>query len=350
MPASVEYTDIRLMRGSHSKVSSWKPNPGEPVFDLDNYILSVGDGATIGGVPINAMTSKIVKNIYDLNYSTTIGRFFISEGMVNQPLEVNAADIAVLEVLSSDVGGFNLFQQLYILTGDMSGHIFTRISETQGQTWSDWNQISGINLNNNTGTGTSPGDTNLNNYVLTSQIYIENMVNGPDGSIGANGILITYRPNELSNYIYQILYIVSGTLQGKIYYRFSVNKNLNFESPGYSWVLLDLRSISTTPTPNFIPRANVNGKINIGWLETTSELNTDSENILVTAKAVYNLNDNKSDKNHTHTLESIESAPDANVYNNSKVWDNGAITHIYMSTTSPSQSDGKDGDIWFQYV
>lgn len=349
MPASVEYTDIRLMRGTHTKVASWKPNPGEPVYDLDNYILSVGDGATIGGVPINAMTSKIIKNTYDLNYSNIIGRFFISEGMINQPTTIKSNDVAILEVLSSEVGGFNLFQKLHIISGKMSGYLYTRTSTTQGQTWSEWQQAFGSSLNKS-GTGTTPGDTNLNNYILTSQVFVQNMTNGPSGSTGDDGILITYRPNEKSNYIYQILYIVSGSLQGKIYYRFSVNKNRNFNSPGYSWVLLDLRSISTTPTPNYIPRANSSGKLNHGWLNVSSSISTNSDDTLATSKAIYSLNQAKANKTHKHTLADLSSTSNANIYNKSKLWDNGAITHIFMSTTSPSQSDGKDGDVWFQYV
>lgn len=349
MPASLNYTDIRIMRGTHEKTSAWKPNPGEPLFDLDNGILTIGDGSTVGGVPINNMTSIAVSSRYNLNSSTTIGRYFIENGILNGPEFIEEDSICILEVRSSDVNGSFIFQTLYVISGSHSGHIYSRTSETQGKEWNKWISVSEFSFTNN-GTGTFENDTNVNNYINTSQVYIENIVNGPEYSENSNGILITYRPNKDSEEIYQILYITTGSLAGKVYYRFSNTKNKSFNTPGYNWILLDYQSISTKSTPNFIPRAKSDGKIDIGWLNVSDSININDSNTLATSAAVYKISGDKAPAIHTHTLDDIAKATGANVYSTSNKWDNGAITHIFMSTSRPSAVDGKNGDIWFQYV
>lgn len=335
MPANVEYTDIRLMRGSHAKVASWIPNPGEPIYDLDNYILSIGDGTTISGIPINAMTSQIMSGIVDLNYMTTIGRYFISTGLSSQPSSVPGESQAILEVLSSAVGGTSIFQILYVINGKNANIIYSRSSETQGASWGSWTAVTGSSFTTS-GTGAAAGDTNLNNYTLSSQVYVTNMTNGPDQTAGANGILITYRPDESSPYVYQILYVTTGAQAGHVYYRYSTTKNASFDAPGYNWVFLDIRTISVYPTANYIPRANSAGKLDTGWLYTSDEIGFANSSYVATARAVYNLNVAKANAYHTHPYTQISGLG------------NAATRDITFSGGGPW--GGKDGDIWFQYI
>lgn len=348
MPASLDYTDIRFMRGTHEKVVTWKVNPGEPIFDLDNNILAVGDGSTLGGIPINAMTSSTIGGITDVNNITTLGRYFL-EGIKNGPDVVDEDSQSILEVVSSGIGGAYIYQKLFVIGGTKGGHIYARSSITQGQTWGKWIIVSEFTLSS-TNTGTTEGDSNLNNYIYTSQVYVQNISNGPSGSAGDDGILITYSPYNGANQIYQILYMVSGSLSGKVYYRYSNTKNKTFTTPGYNWTLLDYRSISITPTANFIPRANSSGKLDTGWLNTSSSTTSSSTTTLATSAAVKAVADAKANESHTHTLKDISKASNANVYSSSTSWDNGAITHVFQSTGQPSSSTGKNGDIWFQYI
>ena len=348
MPANLDYTDIRFMRGTYEKVSTWKANPGEPIVDLDNYILAIGDGTTLGGIPINAMTSTTISGTADLDNITTLGRYFL-EGISNGPNNIDPATKAVLEVVSSAIGGSFIYQKLFIISGAKGGHIYARSSITQGKTWGKWISVSEFTLNRSN-TGTSDGDNNLNNYIFMSQVYVQNISNGPDGSAGEDGILITYSPYDGANQIHQILYMVSGSIAGNIYYRFSTTKNKTFTAPGYPWTILDFKSFSVTPTPNYIPRANASGKIDTGWLNTSNSTTSSSTTTLATSAAVKAVADGKANKSHTHTLADISKTSNANIYSNSTSWDNGAITHIFQSTGQPPSSSGKNGDVWFQYI
>lgn len=352
MPASTENTEIRVMRGTRAKVVTQTPLPGEPLFDLDNLILSIGDGATLGGKPINAMTSKIEDSIVDLNQLTLVGRYFLNAGMLNQPTGIESSAKCILETRSSDVGGANVFQSLYVISGKCSGHIYSRTTTSQGASWNPWISVSQTGFSS-TGTGTEPGDTNINNYTSTSQVYIEGIANGPEGTDGSNGILITYTPDPTSDYIYQVLYVVSGNVsyQGKVYYRYSASGKTGFNVyPGYNWTLLDLHSFKTTPTADCIPRAYNDGKIDTGWIKTTDNPALNDSDYLVTSKALNEMASGKANYTHSHNLDTISHVPGIYSYTTSNSLDNGAITHIFISSGGPSASYGKNGDIWFQYI
>lgn len=48
-----EAANLQFNRGTSSEVASYTPLEGEPVYATDTKILSIGDGATQGGLPIN---------------------------------------------------------------------------------------------------------------------------------------------------------------------------------------------------------------------------------------------------------------------------------------------------------
>lgn len=314
MPADEkENTDIRLMRGSYLKTSQWIPNSGEPMFDTVNGILSIGDGVTPGGITLNTMTVRIDEGIdpntatpltiTDLNSKTILGRFFIY-GMTNQPEGVDENSKAILEVSSSGMYGLDVFQVLYLIgAGETSirNVVYTRYSNDQGLTWTDWTSVTGAGLSSSN-TGTTVGDSNVNNYTQPSQVYVDDIKNGPEYVNGSSGILVTYRASldkDSPDYgkTHQVLYVCSGEEAGNIYYRFSNDNNKSFIDPG--WILLDLRRISPTATPNFIPRADINGKLDStysdGWFYTSNDFGKGEakhdQNVLATEKAVQDLYD-----------------------------------------------------------
>lgn len=330
MPADEkENTDIRLMRGSYLKTSQWIPNSGEPMFDTVNGILSIGDGVTPGGITLNTMTVRIDEGIdpntatpltiTDLNSKTILGRFFIY-GMTNQPEGVDENSKAILEVSSSGMYGLDVFQVLYLIgAGETSirNVVYTRYSNDQGLTWTDWTSVTGAGLSSSN-TGTTVGDSNVNNYTQPSQVYVDDIKNGPEYVNGSSGILVTYRASldkDSPDYgkTHQVLYVCSGEEAGNIYYRFSNDNNKSFIDPG--WILLDLRRISPTATPNFIPRADINGKLDStysdGWFYTSNDFGKGEakhdQNVLATEKAVQDLYDDttKQFNNLTSTVHDL---------------------------------------------
>jgi hypothetical protein len=57
-----EPANLQINRGTSSEVSTYTPLQGEPVFATDTKILNIGDGSTLGGIPVNNTYVKIVSS------------------------------------------------------------------------------------------------------------------------------------------------------------------------------------------------------------------------------------------------------------------------------------------------
>ena len=57
-----EPANLQVNRGTSSEVSAYTPLQGEPVFATDTKILNIGDGSTLGGIPVNNTYVKIVSS------------------------------------------------------------------------------------------------------------------------------------------------------------------------------------------------------------------------------------------------------------------------------------------------
>jgi len=240
MPATLQDTDIRIMRGSTKATKGWVPHPGEPMVDLETMTMGVGDGYTLGGIPLNSMTSLILSEEKDLNTLITYGRFFLADGCNNGPDGITNTDIVSIEILAPEVGASTVWQKLSVFTGMFRNQIFSRNTLDGGTTWSDWINTSSLDFSG-VGSGTFVGDNNVNHYSLTSQAYVENIINGPTGTNGCDAFLFTYRKDKDSPYIYQWIYLTKcSSHAGKIYYRYSNTANVNWNSPGYNWRELDV--------------------------------------------------------------------------------------------------------------
>lgn len=228
MPANEKKTDIRLMRGSTNSSENWVPNPGEPLIDMESMTLNFGDGITVGGIPINTVTCHILDGEKDLDTLVTYGRFFINE-FLHGPTGVSTTARIFLTVQAADTKTEEIWQSVQIIDGEFSGYTFIRVSLDGGFTWNIWKNISsGFNF-------IIGIDNNLNNYINTTSAVVTNMVNAPIAAIGDDGMLLVYTPEYDSTNVYQTLYVYTGPCEGKIYFRYSKTKNLNFDTPGYDW-------------------------------------------------------------------------------------------------------------------
>lgn len=235
MPANKNYTLIKLMRGNAEASEAWIPETGEPLWDKETGTLRLGDSKTLGGIPINTNTSIDLICPQDLNKCKIWGRYFLNGEVSNLPDGCETPGKFFLTVQTSDIGTPEIWQTLQILEGKYSGKTFNRVSLDSGLQWSTWKDTSGTGFDSS-GSGTTEGDGNINNYIFNSQVFVENISNGPSGSDGCNGFLFTYRAKADSPHIFQQLILVGcEKFAGKVFYRYSANSNLNWNSPGYNW-------------------------------------------------------------------------------------------------------------------
>lgn len=238
MPASKDYTLIKLMRGSTDSIDNWIPEVGEPVIDLETSTLRYGDGISLRGIPLNSVTCHSLKDPV-LNDQKTWGRFFISGGTITGlPEGCLTTDSYFLIVETPEVGSLEVFQTLKVLTGTFQNRTFIRVSTTGGLEWTPWIESSGRGFSYD-GSGASTEDKNLSSFIYTSQVYVSNYSGGPDGTDGCDGLLFTYRSSPESEEIYQILYVLKcEKYAGRVYQRYSATANTSFDAPGYNWIEL----------------------------------------------------------------------------------------------------------------
>ena len=237
MPANSNYTLIRLMRGNTETSEGWIPEVGEPLLDMESGTLRYGDQKTLGGIPINTVTSIDLKTPVDLNTCTTWGRFFIDGDISSGPNVVGTYGRFILVVESHDIGGSEIWQTLKVFDGVYSGTVFHRITANKGISWSKWRNSSSSELNFSRGSviGAS-SDNNLNHYDIESQMFVEDIINGPSGSDGCNGFLITYRQDNKSPHVFQKLILVGcPNFAGREFYRYSATGNVDWNTPGFNW-------------------------------------------------------------------------------------------------------------------
>lgn len=236
MPANKNYTLIQLMRGGKNSSESWIPETGEPLWDKETQTLRIGDSKTIGGKHLNSMTSIDLASPANLNNCKIWGRYFVNGQISPVPDGCPNTGKFFVTVQSSEIGGLEIWQTLQILEGKFANKTFTRVSLNGGVSWSSWKDTASGSGFDNSGTGTTEGDSNVNNYIYTSQVFLPSITNGPTGSEGCQGFLFTYRGNTTSPYIFQQLYLVGcQTMGGKVFYRYSANSNKNWNSPGFNW-------------------------------------------------------------------------------------------------------------------
>lgn len=235
MPASSNNTLIRLMRGPAQASEYWVPDEGEPLLDLDTGTLNYGDAKTLGGLPVNTCTSRDMPTPADLDKAIVWGRYFLNGEISPAPDGVSKTGRFFLIVQSQDLGTAEIWQELQVLDGLFATKAFTRVTLDKGITWSSWKDISGKSFTNE-GSGAKEGDGNLNNYIYSSEAYVDNIVNGPEGTNGCDGFLFTMRKNSQSPYIYQKLILVGcPDYAGRTFCRYSVNANQSWGAPGFNW-------------------------------------------------------------------------------------------------------------------
>ena len=242
MPATNDYTLIKLMRGGLGASEAWTPDEGEPLLDIETGTLRFGDNKTIGGTPINTVTSVQVPAPVNLNEQKIWGRYYIDGEVSNLPTGVESPGKFILVVEAADLGSAEVWQTLKIFSGKFESKTFVRSTTTAGIIWTDWSDISasGFSMSgsgtNNSITGGNGPETNLNKYIYSSNSFVENISSGPDNTTGGSGFLFTYRKDSDSPYIFQKLIMCTPDSEaGKVYIRFSVHGNADWMSPGYQW-------------------------------------------------------------------------------------------------------------------
>ena len=237
MPASKDYTLIKLMRGNLGASEAWTPEEGEPLLDFDTGTLRYGDGKTLGGTPINTVTAIEIETPADLNQQKMWGRYFLNGPVSNVPTGVEETGRYFLTVQSSDLGAPEVWQTLQVLDGKFASKTYIRVTLNSGIKWSDWKDTTTTSFSSDgSGSGANPGETNVNKYIYSSQAFVEGITSGPTNTNGGSGFLITYRKDANSKYIFQQLIMATPNTQaGRVYYRFSVNSNDNWNAPGYNW-------------------------------------------------------------------------------------------------------------------
>lgn len=230
MPASKDYTLIKLMRGSTASSDMWIPEAGEPLLDLETGTLRFGDASSLGGIPINTVTTTPLKSPTNLNEEKTWGRYYINGAISNAPPEVGSSGKFILLVQSSALKSAEIIQTLYSLDTSKPARTYSRITINAGVSWTPWkDDANGFDTPPGGGGGDPSSYTDPGNY------YLEPVINGPSGTASCGAFLFTYRKNKSSPYIYQFLLLTKCTTHdGKIFVRHSRDGGSTWTSSIYN--------------------------------------------------------------------------------------------------------------------
>jgi len=114
------------MRGSLGSSEAWTPDEGEPLLDIETGTLRYGDNKTLGGTPINTVTSVQVSSPVDLNEQRIWGRYYIDGEISNLPVGVETPGKYILVVEAADLGSAEVWQTLKVMTGKFESKSFVR--------------------------------------------------------------------------------------------------------------------------------------------------------------------------------------------------------------------------------
>lgn len=230
MPASNNYTLIKLMRGDIAESDAWRPEIGEPLLDTESGTLRFGEKTgKMGGVPVNSMTTRELPAPVNLDRVIVWGRYYINGEIFSLPSTIESPSKLILEVQSSDLVQDEIIQTIQILDTEKPAETYKRISLDGGSTWTSWDGTSGINII------FDPSISNPNKYLNPGYYYIEDIVNGPMNVSGCDAFLFVYRQNVSSPYIYQFAYLTKCTdNDGKLFVRYSRDGGKTWVSSIYS--------------------------------------------------------------------------------------------------------------------
>lgn len=88
---------LQLKRGTTANVNSYLPLQGEPVLDLTTMSLKIGDGSTLGGVPLSLVASAIkLASPRSFTFTGDATGFYIFDGTANisTPLSLSNTGVA----------------------------------------------------------------------------------------------------------------------------------------------------------------------------------------------------------------------------------------------------------------
>jgi len=118
-------TKFQLRRGTTEKVGAFTPDIGEPVYDVDNKILYIGDNSTVGGLPV---TGTVLSGF---NGSTTKGTAYYIDGSGNVTIieHTTAAPYdKLIGIGTGKTGEIQITGVMYNITGLAAGRLFVGTS------------------------------------------------------------------------------------------------------------------------------------------------------------------------------------------------------------------------------